>query len=86
MNFSPIENGNWTHGRHERVENADSEGCSTGERLRQVELRVRIVVVVLVQKLHITVIDQLCKKRTLTFCTNTGMKASIPVIIGTFAP
>ena len=44
---------------HERVKNADSEGSATGKWLGEVELRVRVVVVVLVQELHVAVVHQL---------------------------
>lgn len=44
--------------RHERVQDADGESRTARERLGKVQLGVRIVVVVLVQKLHVAVIDQ----------------------------
>ncbi len=44
--------------RHERVEHADSERSSASEWLSEVELRIRIVVVILVQKLHVAIIHQ----------------------------
>ena len=50
-----------TYGAHERVEDADGECGSARERLRHVQLGVRIVVVVLVQKLHVRVVT--CQSR-----------------------
>ena len=49
-----------TYRRHERVEYADCKGSAASKRLREVELRVGIVVVVLVQKLHVAIIHQFC--------------------------
>ena len=45
-----------TYRAHEGVEHTDGEGGTAGEGLRHVELRVGVVVVVLVQKLHVRVI------------------------------
>ena len=41
---------------HEGVKDADGKGSATGKRLGEVELRVRVVVVVLVQELHVAVV------------------------------
>ena len=49
-----------THRGHEGVEDADGEGCSAGEGLREVQLGVGIVVVILVQELNVAVVHQLC--------------------------
>jgi len=45
-----------TYGAHQRVENADSEGGPAGEGLGQVQLGVRVVVIVLVQELDVGVV------------------------------
>ena len=45
-----------TYGAHERIEDADGERRTAGERLRHVQLRVRVIVVVLVEKLHVGVV------------------------------
>lgn len=45
--------GGWTHGAHQGVENADGEGGATGKRLCEVQLRVWVVIVVLVQELNV---------------------------------
>ena len=47
------------HCGHQGVEDADSEGCAASEGLGEVQLGVRIIVIILVQKLDIAVIDQL---------------------------
>ena len=47
-----------TDRRHERVEDADGERGTAGKGLSEVELRVRIVVIVLVQKLHVAIVHQ----------------------------
>lgn len=47
-----------TYRRHERVQDADGERSTARERLGQVQLGVRIVVIVLVQKLYVAVVDQ----------------------------
>ena len=46
--------------RHDCIQDADGKGSATGERLGEVELGVRVVVVVLVQELHVAVVHQLC--------------------------
>ena len=46
----------WTYRTHEGVEHTDSEGGTAGERLRHVQFSVRIVVIILIQKLHVRVI------------------------------
>lgn len=43
---------------HEWVEYADSEGSATGKRLCQIKLRIRIVVVVLIEELHVAVVHE----------------------------
>ena len=48
-----------THCGHQGVKDADSEGCAAGEGLSEVELSVRVIVIILVQELDIAVIDQL---------------------------
>jgi len=47
-----------THRGHERVQNADGERRTARERLCEVQLRVGVVVVVLVEELHVAVVDQ----------------------------
>ena len=49
--------------RHQRVQHANSEGSAAGKRLCEVELRIRIVVVVLVEKLNVAVVDKFCKTK-----------------------
>ena len=44
---------------HQGVQNTHSEGRPTGEGLSEIELSVRIIVVVLVQELHVAVVHQL---------------------------
>jgi hypothetical protein len=51
-----------TDRRHKRIQYTDCEGSAAGKRLSEVELRVRIVVIVLIKKLHVAVIDKLCRK------------------------
>ena len=48
---------------HQGVEDADSKGCAAGEGLSEVQLSVRVIVIILVQELDITVIDQLSDHR-----------------------
>ena len=45
-----------TYGAHERIEDADGERRTAGKRLRHVQLCVRVIVVVLVEKLHVRVV------------------------------
>ena len=52
--------GQVTHRGHEGVEDADGEGRTAGEGLREVQLGVGIVVVILVQELNVAVVHQLC--------------------------
>lgn len=47
-----------THSRHERIEDTDGERGTAGERLSEVELRIGIVVIILVQKLYVAVVHQ----------------------------
>ena len=47
------------HRGHEGVENTDSEGGATCEWLGQVELSVRIIIIILIQELDIAVIHKL---------------------------
>ena len=47
-----------THGGHQGVENADSEGCATSEGLGEIELSVRVIIIILIQKLDIAVITK----------------------------
>ena len=49
-----------THRGHQGVEDADSEGCATSEGLGEIQLSVRVIVIILIQELDIAVIDQLC--------------------------
>ena len=44
-----------THCGHQGVEDADSEGCATSEGLGEIELSVRVIVIILVQELDIAV-------------------------------
>lgn len=46
--------------RHEGVQDRHSKGCTAGEWLRQVELGVWVIVVILVEELYVAVIDELC--------------------------
>ena len=45
-----------THCTHERVQHADSEGGSAGEGLCQVQLCVRVIIIILVQELNVGVV------------------------------
>ena len=54
---SELEFGNG-YRRHERIEYADRKRSSTGKGLGEVELRIGIVVVILVQKLHVAIVHQ----------------------------
>lgn len=45
--------------RHKRVKHADGKRCPARERLRQVQLCVWVVVVILVEELDVAVIHQL---------------------------
>lgn len=49
-----------TYCAHQRVQHADSEGRPTGERLGHVQLCVRIILIILIQKLHVGVVS--CNK------------------------
>ena len=58
----------WTPGEvtycgHQGIEDADSEGCAAGEGLGEIELSVRVIVIILIQELDIAVIDQLSDHR-----------------------
>ena len=48
---------------HQGIEDADSEGCAASEGLSEVQLSVRVIVIILVQELDIGVIDQLSDHR-----------------------
>ncbi len=52
-------NNNITHRGHERIQHADGERGAASERLREVQLGVWIVVVVLIQELYVGVVDEL---------------------------
>ena len=52
-----------THCGHQGVEDADSEGCATSEWLGEIELSVRVIIIILIQELDIAVIDQLSDHR-----------------------
>ena len=52
-----------TYCGHQGVEDADSEGCAAGEGLGEIELSVRVIVIILIQELDIAVIDQLSDHR-----------------------
>lgn len=54
---TPLLCGGETYRAHQGVEHADSEGGAAGEGLGEVQLRVRVVVVVLVQELNVGVVD-----------------------------
>ena len=54
-----------THRAHQGVEHADSEGGAAGKRLSEVQLRVWVVIVVLVQELNVWVIDWETRERRL---------------------
>lgn len=45
-----------THRTHERVQDADGKCCPTCKGLCEVQLRIRVIVIVLVQKLNISII------------------------------
>lgn len=45
-----------THRAHERVQDTDGERRPTSKWLREVQFRVRVIVVVLVQKLNISIV------------------------------
>lgn len=42
-----------THGTHEGVQHTDSEGGAAGEGLGEVQLRVGVVIIILVQELNV---------------------------------
>lgn len=44
--------------RHERVQDTDRKRGTTRERLSEVQLGVGVVVIVLVEELHVAVVDQ----------------------------
>ena len=46
------------HRGHQGVENADSEGCATSEGLGEIQLSVRVIVIILIQELDIAVITE----------------------------
>ena len=48
------------HRGHQGVEHADGEGGAAGEGLREIELGVGVVVVVLIEELDVGVVHQLC--------------------------
>ena len=52
-----------THCGHQGVEDADSEGCATSKWLGEIELSVRVIIIILIQELDIAVIDQLSDHR-----------------------
>ena len=52
-----------THCGHQGVEDADSEGCAASEGLGEVQLSVRIIVIILVQELDVAVIAEHCDHR-----------------------
>ena len=49
-----------TYRGHERVKNTDSKGSATCKWLSEIEFSVRIIIIILIKKLNIAVIDQLC--------------------------
>lgn len=51
-----------THRAHQGVQHADGERCTAGERLGQIQLRIWVIVIVLVQKLNVGVVH--CSKET----------------------
>lgn len=51
-----------THRTHQGVQHADGERCTAGERLGQIQLRIWVIVIVLVQKLNVGVVH--CSKET----------------------
>ena len=65
----------YSHRWHEGVQDTDREGRAAGERLCQVQLRVRIVVVVLIKELNVAVVDKLCEKNSHVTRLN---KAALP--------
>jgi len=47
-----------TYRWHERVQDADSEGRTARKRLGEIQLRVGVIIVVLVEKLHVAIVNQ----------------------------
>ena len=47
-----------THCGHQGVKDADSEGCATSEWLGEIELSVRVIIIILIQELDIAVIHK----------------------------
>ena len=47
-----------TYCGHQGVEDADSEGCAAGEGLGEIELSVRVIIIILIQELDIAVITE----------------------------
>ena len=45
-----------THSTHQGVQDAHSEGCPAGEGLGEVQLRVWVIIIVLVQELNVGVV------------------------------
>lgn len=68
-----------THSGHERIKHADSKGSPARERLRQIQLCVRVVVVILIQELHVAVIHELCDTK---FNTDCNERVSMKVRLG----
>ena len=54
---------NLTYCGHQGVEDADSEGRAASEGLGEIQLSVRVIVIILIQELDIAVIDQLSDHR-----------------------
>ena len=48
---------------HQGVEDADNEGRAASEGLGEIQLSVRVIVIILIQELDIAVIDQLSDHR-----------------------
>ena len=51
------------HCGHQGVEDADGEGCAASEGLSEVQLSVRVIVIILVQELDVAVIAEHCDHR-----------------------
>ena len=60
MVLSRLSSSQKSHRCHQGVEDTDSEGCSASEGLSEIELRVRVIIIVVrVNELDIAVVDQL---------------------------
>ena len=58
MVLSRLSSSQKSHRGHQGVEDTDSEGCAASEWLGEVELSVRVIVIILVQELDVAVITK----------------------------